>query len=196
MIDELLSHERLGAAWLMLEITETSIIDEFERARQAVEKLRDLGVKVSIDDFGAGFTSLAYLNELSVAEMKLDRRFIQPLAGGVRTRDAELVRATIELGHALGLDVVAEGVEDDDTLDLLRELGCDIAQGYGIRRPAPAAEIDFDQRPASNPIATDHRPQTSSATTTVTRELVPGATSQTPTSQRHDELVTPLTLQP
>jgi diguanylate cyclase len=194
MIEELLSHERLGAAWLMLEITETSIIDEFERARQAVEKLRDLGVKVSIDDFGAGFTSLAYLNELSVAEMKLDRRFIQPLAGGVRTRDAELVRATIELGHALGLDVVAEGVEDDDTLDLLRELGCDIAQGYGIRRPAPAAEIDFDQRPASNPIANDHRPQTSSATTTVTREIDPGAASQTPTSRRHDELVTPLTL--
>jgi predicted signal transduction protein with EAL and GGDEF domain len=194
-VEELLSRERLDAQWLMLEITETSIIDEFERAKQAVEKLRDLGVKVSIDDFGAGFTSLAYLNELSVAEMKLDRRFIQSLAGGVGTRDAELVRATIELGHALGLDVVAEGVEDDDALNLLRELGCDIAQGYGIRRPVPAAELDFDRCPACNPVATDHLPDTSSTTTTVIREMFPGATSQAPTSEWHDELVTPLSSQ-
>jgi EAL domain-containing protein (putative c-di-GMP-specific phosphodiesterase class I) len=191
-VEELLSRERLGAQCLMLEITETSIIDEFERAKQAVKRLRDLGVKVSIDDFGAGFTSLAYLNELSVAEMKLDRRFILPLAGRVRTRDAELVRATIELGHALGLDVVAEGVEDDDALNLLRELGCDIAQGYGIGRPAPAAGLDFDQSPASNPTAIDHRLRTSSTTTTVIRDIFPGATSQTPASERHDELVAPL----
>jgi diguanylate cyclase (GGDEF)-like protein len=143
-VAQLLSRARLGAESLMLEITETSIIDEFERAKHAVENLRALGVKVSIDDFGAGFTSLAYLNDLSVAEMKLDRRFIVPLAGGRRTRDAELVRATIKLGHALGLDVVAEGVEDDGALRLLRELGCDIAQGYGIARPRPAAEVRFD----------------------------------------------------
>jgi diguanylate cyclase (GGDEF)-like protein len=150
-VAKLLSGQRLDAGALMLEITETSIIDEFERAKAAVEKLRALGVAVSIDDFGAGFTSLAYLNDLPVAEMKLDRRFSAPLTGGARTRDAKLVRATIELGHALGLDVVAEGVEDRDALDLLRELGCDIAQGYGIGRPVPAADVIVDRRPQSAP---------------------------------------------
>jgi diguanylate cyclase (GGDEF)-like protein len=162
-VEGLLSRERLGAESLILEITETSIIDEFERAKHAVEKLRELGIKVSIDDFGAGFTSLAYLNDLAVAEMKLDRRFIVPLAGGVGTRDAELVRATIELGHALGLDVVAEGVEDDGALDLLRELGCDIAQGYGIGRPTPAAELSFDCKSADQPDS--HRSSPASAPT-------------------------------
>jgi diguanylate cyclase (GGDEF)-like protein len=137
----LLTQRRMPAEALMIEITETSIIAEFERAQQAVARLRGLGVGVSIDDFGAGFTSLAYLNELAVDELKLDRRFIAPLAGGTRGRDAELVRATIALGQALGLRVVAEGIEDAATLDLLRELRCDVAQGYAIGRPAPASEL-------------------------------------------------------
>ena len=142
-VSGLLGRMQLAPDALILEITETSIIDEFERAQRAVGKLRGLGVHVSIDDFGAGFTSLAYLNDLAVDEMKLDRRFIAPLAGGVRSRDSELVRATIALGHALGLDVVAEGIEDHGALDLLRELGCDIGQGYGIGRPVAAEELSF-----------------------------------------------------
>ncbi len=109
----LLSDAHLGAESLMLEVTETSISDEFERAKHAVDRFRDLGARVSIDDFGAGFTSLAYLTDLPVAEMKLDRRFITPLANGTTSKNADLVRATIELGHALRLDVVAEGVEND-----------------------------------------------------------------------------------
>ena len=132
---------------LVLEITETSIIQEFERAKHAVARLRELGVQVSIDDFGAGFTSLAYLNDLAVGELKLDRRFIVPLSGGRRSRDSELVRATIDLGHALGLRIVAEGVEDAATLELLSELGCDIAQGYGIGRPgARPPDVDLPAR--------------------------------------------------
>lgn len=139
----LLARHRLPAkSSLMLEITETSVIEDFARAKHAIQQLRELGIQVSIDDFGAGFTSLAYLNELAIAEMKLDRRFIAPLAAGVGSRDSELVRATIELGHALGLQVVAEGIEADDTLELLRQFGCDIAQGYWIGRPVPAAEIN------------------------------------------------------
>jgi diguanylate cyclase (GGDEF)-like protein len=137
----LLSRELLSPESLILEITETSIIEEFERAKLAVIRLRELGVQVSIDDFGAGFTSLAYLSDLAVGELKLDRRFIIPLTARERSRDAELVRATIELGHALGLVVVAEGVEDDRALELLRKLGCDVAQGYWIGRPLPAAEL-------------------------------------------------------
>jgi diguanylate cyclase (GGDEF)-like protein len=137
----MLAERRMPAEALTIEITETSIIAEFERAQQAVARLRGLGVGVSIDDFGAGFTSLAYLNELAVDELKLDRRFIAPLAGGARGRDAELVRATIALGHALGLRVVAEGIEDPAALELLRELGCDVAQGYALGRPVPAGEL-------------------------------------------------------
>jgi diguanylate cyclase len=147
----LLGQARLPPSSLMLEITETSIIEEFERARHAVARLRRLGVHVSIDDFGAGFTSLAYLSDLTVSELKLDRRFISPLAGGVRSRDSDMARATIELGHALGLKVVAEGVEDGGALALLREFGCDIAQGYGIGRPAPAAALKLLPATAPRP---------------------------------------------
>jgi diguanylate cyclase (GGDEF)-like protein len=148
MVASVLDRMRLPADALMIEITETSIIDEFERIQRAVAGLAEIGVDVSIDDFGAGFTSLAYLNDLAVEEMKLDRRFIAPLAGGVTSRNSELVRATIELGHALGLQVVAEGIEDDGALELLRDLGCDLAQGYGIGRPVPAGELSFDAAPA------------------------------------------------
>jgi EAL domain-containing protein (putative c-di-GMP-specific phosphodiesterase class I) len=99
---------------------------------------------VSVDDFGAGFTSLAYLGNLAVSELKLDRSFIIGLSteGG---SDVALVRATIDLGHALGLRVVAEGIEDEATLALLTGMGCDLAQGYFIGRPA-AAET-FHGRP-------------------------------------------------
>jgi diguanylate cyclase (GGDEF)-like protein len=141
LVADLLDRHAVPADALVLEITETSIISEFDRAKHAVARFREMGVEVSIDDFGAGFTSLAYLNDLAVGELKLDRRFIAPLAGGQRSRDSELVRATIELGHALGLRIVAEGVEDGAALELLCALGCDLAQGYEIGRPVPAAEL-------------------------------------------------------
>ncbi len=144
LVAGLLRHEHLSADSLTLEITETSIIEEFDHAQAAVSRLRELGVEVAVDDFGAGFTSLAYLSELAVAELKLDRRFIVPLSGGAAGRESELVRAMIELGHALGLRVVAEGVEDDLALELLRSLGCDIIQGYAVGRPVPAAELESD----------------------------------------------------
>ena len=107
---------------LVLEVTETSIISDFERSKPCIDRLRDLGVVVSIDDFGAGFTSLAHLSGLAVGELKLDRAFITGLARTAKVRDLELVRATIELGHAMGLRVVAEGIEDDATLKLLSKL--------------------------------------------------------------------------
>ena len=156
MVTELLRDHGVAAELLILEITETTIIQDPARAKQAVAGLREIGVEVAIDDFGAGFTSLAYLTDLAVGELKLDRRFISPLGGGRRSRDSELVRATIALGHALGLQVVAEGVEDLDTLELLAELGCDLAQGYGIGRPVRAGELDLSSgrsRPASPPAA-------------------------------------------
>ncbi len=99
-----------------------------------------MGIVVSIDDFGAGFTSLAYLGDLAVGELKLDRTFITRLSS-LNVRDLALVRATVALAHTQGLRVVAEGIEDSATLDLLTGVGCDLAQGYFIGRPAPAAQL-------------------------------------------------------
>ena len=108
-----------------------------------IEELRTIGLVVSIDDFGAGFTSLAYLSSLAVGELKLDRTFIAGLAGRQRERDFELVRSTIELGHAMGLRIVAEGIEDSGHPGPPSRLGCDLAQGYFISRPKPASELMF-----------------------------------------------------
>jgi diguanylate cyclase (GGDEF)-like protein len=143
LVSGLLSHARVPADGLVLEITETAIIKEFELCRAVVAQLRDLGVEVSIDDFGAGFTSLAYLGGLAVVELKLDRTFITPLAGEHTPRDVELVRAMIDLGHAVGLRVVAEGVEDGAMLGVLRDLGCDVIQGFFVGKPVPTHKLNL-----------------------------------------------------
>ena len=136
----LLTH-RLPPSAIIVEITETSVISDFERAQRVIQELADFGVGVSIDDFGAGFTSLAHLSGLAVTELKLDRSFIVKLTESGTQRDRDLVRATIELGHALDLSIVAEGIEDQQTYDLLAELGCDLGQGYLMCRPAPADQL-------------------------------------------------------
>ncbi len=143
MVRDQLRHHNLPASALVLEITETMIISDFDRCKHVVDQLCALGCVVSIDDFGAGFTSLPYLSRLTVGELKLDRTFLTELAGEDRNRDLALIRATIELAHALGLQVVAEGVEEQATLDILSRLGCDLAQGYHIGRPSPATALSF-----------------------------------------------------
>jgi diguanylate cyclase (GGDEF)-like protein len=141
LIAETLARHHLPGSSLMLEITETTIISDFEGCRRAIGELRDLGVGVSIDDFGAGFTSLAYLSSLAFSELKLDRSFIKGLVGNTPDRDLALIRATIDLGHALGMRVVAEGVEDNAVLEQLRGAGCDVAQGFYISHPMPAGDL-------------------------------------------------------
>jgi diguanylate cyclase (GGDEF)-like protein len=143
VVDELLRRHGVPARLLVLEITETTVISDFDGSKVVIDDLLALGIEVSIDDFGAGFTSLAHLSGLSVRELKLDRVFITGLGGGGRERDLQLVRSTVELAHALGLRVVAEGIEDAATLELLSNLGCDLAQGYFICRPKPAADVPF-----------------------------------------------------
>ena len=138
--DALESHQ-LPASALVVEVTETTVISDFDRAQRAIKELSDLGVAVSIDDFGAGYTSLAHLSGLAVSELKLDRSFIVKLTGPNTRREQDLVRATIDLGHTLGLRIVAEGIEDAETLDLLTELGCDLGQGYLICVPQPAEHL-------------------------------------------------------
>jgi EAL domain-containing protein (putative c-di-GMP-specific phosphodiesterase class I) len=147
LVSDLLNRHRVPPAAVVLEITETIVISDFGRSEDVIRQLRELGLVVSIDDFGAGFTSLAYLSSLAVNELKLDRTFISGLTMGDVGRGRDLVRATIDLGHALGLRVVAEGIEDRLTLELLTDLGCDIGQGYFIGRPMPADQLTFDHVP-------------------------------------------------
>jgi diguanylate cyclase (GGDEF)-like protein len=146
LVRTLLQRYGVPAAAIVLEITETTVISDFEQCRRVTHELSDLGVLVSIDDFGAGFTSLAHLSGLAIDELKLDRGFINGLSGEDGDRNLHLVRATIELGHSLGLRVVAEGIEDEATLALLAELGCDLGQGYLIGRPTAASRLALRPR--------------------------------------------------
>jgi diguanylate cyclase (GGDEF)-like protein len=139
VVAEQLRRHQVPAEALILEITETTIISDLGHCGQVIDRLRALGCTVSIDDFGAGFTSLASLSNLAVGEVKLDRSFLTALEHDPDSR--ALIEATISLAHALGLQVVAEGVEEEATLSLLARLGCDLAQGYYIARPAPASEL-------------------------------------------------------
>ncbi len=97
-------------------------------------------MRLAVDDFGTGYSSLAYLKRLPVSELKIDRTFVMNLLDS--RNDEVIVRSTIELGHNLGLRIVAEGVEDEASLRELRRLGCDEAQGYHLSRPVPAAEVE------------------------------------------------------
>ncbi len=124
---------------LTLEITETALMRQPEIARQVLASCHELGVRVSIDDFGTGYSSLAYLKELAVDELKIDTSFVADLLENEHS--AVLVRNIIQLGHDLDLEVVAEGVETPAVAARLRELGCDLAQGFCIATPMPAAEF-------------------------------------------------------
>jgi diguanylate cyclase (GGDEF)-like protein len=136
-----LARHDVAPASLILEITETTIIRDFDLCKLVIAQLRDLGLGVSIDDFGAGVTSLAYLGSLAASELKLDRSFLSRLATGDTERNVALVRATIALGHKLNMRVVAEGIEDVDALNLLTSIGCDLAQGYYISEPMRAQDL-------------------------------------------------------
>ncbi|HEU4622606.1 MAG TPA: EAL domain-containing protein, partial [Burkholderiaceae bacterium] len=120
---------------LRLEITESAAMDDPRRALATLHALRELGVGLSIDDFGTGYSSLSYLHKMPVDELKIDKSFVSHLTEHQHEDDRVIVRATIDLGHRMGLKVVAEGVEDEATLALLREYGCDFAQGYLLSCP-------------------------------------------------------------
>jgi diguanylate cyclase (GGDEF)-like protein/PAS domain S-box-containing protein len=129
----------LDPASLEVEVTETAIAADMEKTRQSLTELHQMGVRIAIDDFGTGYSSLAHLRQLPVDTVKIDKSFVQGLTKN--ENDTAIVRATIELGHNLGLHVVAEGVEDQATWDALATLGCDLVQGYLISHPLPAAAL-------------------------------------------------------
>jgi diguanylate cyclase (GGDEF)-like protein len=123
----------VDASMLTLEITESSLLIDAPRARATINKLHEVGVRLSIDDFGTGYSSLSYLRRLPVGELKIDQSFVANLL--LDEQDEVIVRSTIDLGHNLGLVVVAEGVENNEVLERLRAFGCDVAQGFCISRP-------------------------------------------------------------
>jgi diguanylate cyclase (GGDEF)-like protein len=145
-VTELLGRSGVTPSTLTLEITESGVMTDPEAAISMLWKLRRIGVRLSVDDFGTGYSSLAYLKRLPVDEVKLDKSFVLNMTGDAD--DAAIVRSTVELAHNLGLKFVAEGVEDQDTLELLAALGCDLVQGYHLARPTPADQLVHLQRHA------------------------------------------------
>ncbi|MCU1374850.1 MAG: putative diguanylate cyclase/phosphodiesterase with sensor, partial [Actinomycetia bacterium] len=131
-----LAENDLGPEHLCLELTESILMRDTARTAATLDVLHRLGVQLSIDDFGTGYSSLAYLHRFPVDELKIDRSFINNIAEDGQQRS--LVTAMIAMGKALGLQIVAEGVEQQVQADLLRELGCHMAQGYLFARPQPA----------------------------------------------------------
>ena len=141
-LEVLLRRHHARAEAFCLEITESAIMDDPERAEATLNRLAQCGYKLSIDDFGTGYSSLAYLQRLPVHELKIDKSFVMGMVGlGAEHGDAMIVRSTIDLAHNLGLTVVAEGVENAAILQRLAELGCDEAQGYHMSKPVPLAAL-------------------------------------------------------
>jgi EAL domain-containing protein (putative c-di-GMP-specific phosphodiesterase class I) len=144
-IGMLLAEAGLRPERLVLEITEASLMSDPFRARQALLRLRELGLRVSLDDFGTGYSSLGFLKQLPIDELKIDRSLVA---------DDTVVRSAIDLARHLGLTVAAEGVEEADTLERLKDLGCDAVQGYATGEPAPAellSELLYADRPVTRP---------------------------------------------
>jgi EAL domain-containing protein (putative c-di-GMP-specific phosphodiesterase class I) len=129
----------MPAGRLIIEVTETALLADPERAADVLARLADAGVRISLDDFGQGQTSLGYLSALPLHELKIDRSFVADMLDNAA--HAAIVRSIIDLGHNLSLRVVAEGVETAEVLARLDDAGCDIAQGFLLARPMPLADL-------------------------------------------------------
>ena len=149
-VAQMLERHRLPPEALKLEITESMILSDPQRALATVESLSEIGVRFAVDDFGTGHSSLANLRRLPVHELKIDRSFVTPMLN--EESDGVIVRSTIDLGHALGLKVVAEGVEDEVTLARLEEIGCDRASGALLLEADPADRVHALGQPLREPL--------------------------------------------
>lgn len=139
-LEALLRKYNVEPCWLWIEITESAIMDDPNHAIATLDQLHALGMRLSIDDFGTGYSSLSYLKRMPVDELKIDRSFVMGMADD--KDDETIVRSTIDLGHNMGLKVVAEGVENEAVLDHLKLLRCDLAQGYHVSRPLPPHKLE------------------------------------------------------
>jgi EAL domain-containing protein (putative c-di-GMP-specific phosphodiesterase class I) len=153
-VKSLLKRWKVSPYQLQVEVTESSLMVDQVRALQLLLSLHELGVRISIDDFGTGYSSLAYLGKLPVDEIKIDRSFISDIADG-RDEPLILVRSIVELGHNLGMEVVAEGIETQDNLHALGDVGCDWTQGHFLSRPLSATDYErwLESISDPNPIA-------------------------------------------
>ncbi len=138
-ITSILTHREVGIDAIAIEITESSIMDDPVRAETTLERLSAMGITLSIDDFGTGYSSLAYLKRLPVNELKIDKSFVLKMEED--ENDRKIVKSTIDLGHNLGLKVVAEGIENQVVWNFLQEMGCDYGQGYYMSKPMPADDF-------------------------------------------------------
>ena len=138
-LQALIADSGIDPQWLTLEVTESATVHDPDAAAAALRLFRDMGIAISMDDYGTGQSTLSYLKQLPLSELKIDRSFVQ--FAHLNRSDGALVRSTIDLAHELGLKVVAEGVEDAECLHFLASVGCDMAQGYLISKPVAAAEI-------------------------------------------------------
>ena len=132
-IEQQLKHYQTPRGMLELEITETALMQDPLGATDLLNRLSSLGIKVSIDDFGTGYSSLSYLRNLPIDALKIDREFVNDMRHN--EADEIIVRSTIALAHNLGLKVIAEGVEDTDTIAALKKMGCDSIQGFALSKP-------------------------------------------------------------
>jgi len=139
VLEENLRRRGLDPEGIELEITESAVMSDPDYCIQLIASLRERGYRVSIDDFGVGQSSLSYLRKLRVSDLKIDQEFVKNLV--TDTNNQKIVRSILHLARSMGLATIAEGVEDDQTAALLRDWGCDYAQGYGIHRPAPFADL-------------------------------------------------------
>jgi EAL domain-containing protein (putative c-di-GMP-specific phosphodiesterase class I) len=142
-VAEALEQSGLEARWLELELTESVVMGQAEETALQLARLRQLGVSITIDDFGTGYSSLSYLQQLPITTIKIDRSFITRLGEDalILSSNGAIVRAIITLAHSLSLEVVAEGVETPEQLSFLRNLGCDMVQGYLFMRPVSLEEF-------------------------------------------------------
>ncbi|MEO7386965.1 MAG: GGDEF domain-containing phosphodiesterase [Gammaproteobacteria bacterium] len=158
LLSEALHIWNLPAGHLVLEITESALMHDPAQSVRRLQGLRELGIHISIDDFGTGYSSLAYLKNLPADELKIDRSFISGITAN--DTDRRLAESVVQLGHAVGLEVVAEGIEDDATRQALVAMGCDIGQGYHLGRPASGADFESQwSSPATDPPTTRAAPE-------------------------------------
>ena len=139
-VDKRLQESGVHPSMICMEITESALMEDPIKARRTVEELHNLGLSISIDDYGTGYSSLAYVKNLPVNELKIDREFIKNMIEN--EEDVAIVRSTIELGHNLGLKVVAEGIEREEEMQMLKDFGCDQAQGYLISKALTATDME------------------------------------------------------
>jgi diguanylate cyclase len=136
----MLTRHQLAPSLLTLEVTETGFIEDPTRALRMLDAIAAMGVSLSIDDFGTGYSSLSHLARMPVHEVKIDRSFVLGLESDAEF--APVVKAAIDMGHGLGLKVVAEGIETEAAAARLRDIGCDVAQGYLYAKPMPLAALE------------------------------------------------------